>query len=107
MSENNTEVFESYGFQTNWNCPQCGKTHSKPHFEFPGQIDKKKKPNESGRIRKMFKRENDESGEKINCEQYVEKFGTGPATDPGNKKQAPLMCPHCGWCDELIYIERK
>ena len=37
----------------------------------------------------------------------VEKFGTGPAQDPGNKKQAPLMCPHCGWTDELIYIERK
>ena len=66
-----SETYESYGFQTDWTCPSCNKTHKKPHFEFPGQINKTVKPNEKGRIRKMFKRENDgESEEKLSCEQY-------------------------------------
>ncbi|NOJ30325.1 MAG: hypothetical protein DA328_09190 [Nitrososphaeraceae archaeon] len=99
------QTFESYEFITDWKCPSCNKVHSKPHFAFPDQVDETKKPNELGRIKSVFKRERDEFGNKVTCEQYVKQQGTGPVTIDG--KQAPLFCSHCGWHDDLIYITKE
>ncbi len=45
-----------------WTCPSCGKYHTKPHFAFPGQVDKKHRPGVEGRVK--FNRE----GADMNCD---------------------------------------
>ena len=104
MSQQQEKTYESYGWTIDWTCPECGHKHSKPHFSFKGQIDKKIKPNMVGRIKDKFNREG-KDGENLTCEEYIKKNGTGDEKDKdGNQK--PLFCYHCGWEDLLIYINK-
>jgi hypothetical protein len=79
----------------------CGKEHSKPHFEWPGQIDRTKKPGEEGRV--VFNRIKDEKVDvhmPVNPD-LVDK--EAPMLDEkGHPK--PLMCPHCGATQEGIVL---
>ena len=100
------ETVDSYAWTMNWVCPQCKKTHEKPHFAFPDQVDESKKPSTVGRIKNAFKRENSDTIEKLNCKEYTKDQRTGSVT-LSDGKQAPLFCPHCGWIDDLIYVTRK
>lgn len=90
-----------------WNCPVCGKKHSKPHFAFPGQIDFKKKPEQVGRVK--FDRE-DPGGCDDAKGDTPKKHGndkTGPElslTECNQEINNPLFCPHCGWIDEITNI---
>lgn len=105
MSEQKTETYDAYGWQTNWKCPGCGHKHTKPHFAFENQIDKSKGINVIGRIKDKFSREG-KDGENVTCEEFVNKHGTGPSQDDKTGHVSPLFCPHCGWEDELIYIDK-
>lgn len=97
-----------------WKCPTygCEKEHSKLHYAFPDQIDRKKKPLEPGRVK--YNRE-EGKGDK-NCEAFKgdtdidkmddytnDKNTTGPAFDKDGNP-SPLFCPHCGWEEELVII---
>ncbi len=87
-----------------WLCPSCGKYHTKPHFAFPGQVDKKHRPGVEGRVK--FNRE----GADMSCDDdkrdtpiKVMKEATGNQfKQDGNHRQ--LFCPHCGWLDDIICI---
>ena len=87
-----------------WDCPACGKHHSKPHYAFPDQIDYKKKPSDKGRVR--FDRE-------VECNQVKgdtpEIYGvktTGPEINEDGHPTS-LFCPHCGWEETLIVIVKE
>ena len=92
-----------------WTCKSCGKHHSKPHFAFPDQIDEKKKPGDYGRI-KFGREAKDETntnnlGEKSDCKRSD--METGPqfeVDDCNNLVQKPLICPHCGFVDDVQNI---
>ena len=99
------QIYESYSWTINWTCPSCDHKHTKPHFAFPTQIDKKKEPGAIGRIKDKFTREG-KDGDNVSCDDYLKKYGTGPVEDKDGK-QSPLFCPHCGWLDELIYISKS
>jgi hypothetical protein len=98
------QEIEAYAWLTFWVCPVCSHEHGKPHFPFKDQINQKKRPLEDGRIvTEKYQREGDG---KLSCKEYDDRYGTGPVEDKRTGRQNPLFCPHCGWCDELIYIEK-
>ena len=89
-----------------WDCPECGKHHSKVHYAFPDQVDTKKKPQQEGRVK--FDRENDcGDGSKYSAKgDTPTKYGlakTGPDKEDDGTP-SPLFCPHCGWLQELVII---
>lgn len=90
-----------------WQCPiiECGKTHSKPHYAFPDQVDLTKKPMQEGRV--LYGREDGKDYD--HCD--VGKDGsmitkTGPEIDLDGHV-AGLFCPHCGWLEENIVIIKE
>jgi rubredoxin len=88
-----------------WTCPVCGKSHSKAHYAFPRQIDKKLEPDTPGRVK--FDRE-----DKGYCESAKgdtkKKYGNKSTGQEFDKKGVPrpLFCPHCGWEQEQIIINK-
>ncbi len=86
-----------------WNCPNCKKDHSKPHFAFRNQVDLTKDPGESGRV--LFDRE----GSGLDCGVYKPDAeqknlkGTGPSFDRYDNPNG-LFCPHCGWLQEIVSV---
>jgi transcription elongation factor Elf1 len=96
-----------------WTCPRCNKYHSKPHYAFPGQIDRTKEPKELGRV-KWGREENYADCDKPATDGYngkipakvIKKFNTEKTGDQykRNGNQKPLFCPHCGWEDTIICI---
>lgn len=88
---------EAYSWLSGWYCPisECHHFHTKPHFSKDNQIDYKKNPLEVGRVKKEREEKDSVCSEE-----------TGPVFDKKGL-QRPLMCPHCGWEDELIYVIKK
>lgn len=91
-----------------WECPQdmggCGKTHSKPHFPWPKQIDLSKKPGEVGRIKfnRLDKTDRLAYDTKV-IKKYVDK--EAPMEDKKGSLQ-PLFCPHCGFTlDGIVLVK--
>jgi len=90
-----------------WTCPSCGKYHTKPHFAYPGQVNKLFEPLEEGRVK--FNRE----GSDMDCED-AKKYDTPikvmkEATGAQFKKDGnhrPIFCSHCGWLDTIICITK-
>ncbi len=83
-----------------WECPECGHHHDKPHFPYKGQVDYTKAPQDPGRVKfnRVLK-----SG-KLDTLQPIDKKlkGTGPMIL--EEKVQGLFCPHCGWVEDIITI---
>lgn len=90
-----------------WQCPRCSKTHSKPHYAFPDQLDTEKKIEEPGKVKYGWEEKNysDKSAgmskPELRCD--ADKMETGPEF---NKKGIPngMFCPHCGWEQKVEVI---
>ena len=86
-----------------WNCPNCQKDHTKPHFAFRGQVDLNCELGATGRVK--FNRE----GSGMDCGQNKADTPTKsglPSTGPAVVKGMPqgLFCPHCGYIQDVIKI---
>jgi hypothetical protein len=95
-----------------WICPPkdggCGKTHTKPHFEWPGQIDHSKPPGKEGRI--LFNRVSKD--ENLADDTPIKKKLIDKQAPMLDKKGHPkaLTCPHCGYTQDgilLIKVKKK
>ncbi len=90
-----------------WTCPRCSKTHSKPHYAFPDQLDTEKDVSQPGKVKYGWEKKcySDSAPEmdrpELTCES--KKMETGPEFD---KKgiPSPLFCPHCGWQQEVVVL---
>lgn len=91
-----------------WQCPvsECGKTHSKPHYAFPDQLDMTKKSMQEGRV--LYGREEGKGYDQCDAGKDGKMIkGTGPPIDLDGHP-AGLFCPHCGWLeDNVIIIKEK
>ena len=76
-----------------WTCPVCQKYHSKPHFALRGQIDHSKSPQQVGRVKTLRE-------EKYNDCNVMGEFQKKSGRLNG------LFCPHCGWVEEIINIQK-
>lgn len=88
-----------------WQCPECGKRHSKVHYAFENQIDFSKKPGEEGRVK--FDREWGCGSEKGDTEHVHGVEETGPDIDKETGLQNPIFCSHCGWVDTIVHIVKN
>ncbi len=86
-----------------WNCPGCGKKHKAPHYAHPDQLDYNLKPAEKGRVKFNRRQKND----RLDTNQTIRHDlpHTGSQFDD-NGYQNPIMCPHCGWEDNWMIIEK-
>lgn len=86
-----------------WTCPECGKYHTKPHFAFPDQVDRNKRPTDYGRVR--FNRAMKNGDDALDLSQPVrnEYIGQQGPMILDDKVQG-LFCPHCGWEEHVINI---
>jgi len=86
-----------------WQCPECNKKHSKPHFALAEQIDYGRRPGEKGRV--LFnRRQKDDMLDYSNPIRDDVPSNGEPFDEEGF--QRPLYCPHCGFEDEWIIIKR-
>lgn len=89
-----------------WKCPSelggCGKEHSKPHYEWPGQVDRSLTPGTEGRV-KFNRIGKNEALDIITPvkKRLLDKQAPGQ-DETGNPK--PLFCPHCGYTHEGILL---
>lgn len=86
-----------------WDCPGCGKTHSGPHYSHPGQVDYSISPGNPGRV-KFNRRKKDDSLDESCPVDY--NYMDEPSEVDEEGYQKPLFCPHCGWEQDWLVINR-
>jgi rubrerythrin len=102
---------------TSWNCPKCKDAHSKPHWmdhhqQVPGWKDKLNKHTAGKGSNPDYQYVCEECGtaltSKIQNGEHpdVEGFFCRTCHEPRLGVPAPLFCPHCGWIQERIVLER-
>lgn len=94
--------------EESWECPNCNKIHSKPHYEKEGQIDRTKKVGQEGRMKFGRELKDEPSGNnvdaKADCKRDDMETGNPTENVNGVEVNKGLLCPHCGYVQETLNI---